>query len=348
MLSTKICKLSICLGMLPLVGFAQDCCPVIPGEPLQGSQVCPGYFYPAAYEFCDCVDFSVSADFLYWTASKQLNAIAFEESVINDTLNTDVIIHRAGYHPGFAVGIGMTIPGWDHFTFNAEYLRYDHTSTTSRTAGTGTFLSPLTGIVPGAPAPPTIATHVKSKWHFCLNEAEFTFERSFYIGKRLILNPSLGLKLFWYNEKQSIDFVLLNGELGTERGHFKSWAIGPYFFVDARAVLWCNTYLVAKFGFLTPYQKHTKNSFQADFPTLGQDQQDYDFGSKKPYTFEPYLESGLGFGWGSYFFCNSFHADLVITYDYYAALYLFLATIGGPMAKDTWWHGLTVKGQFDF
>lgn len=348
MFTTKKCMLAISLSALPLLGFAEDCCPVIPGEPLEGSQVCPGYFYPAMYELSSCVEFSVSADFLYWAANKQLNAIAFEETVAADSINTGVIIHRAGYRPGFSVGIGIGIPGWDHFVFNAQYLRYDHTTTTTHTAGTGKFLTPLTGVVPGAPNPPTIATRVHSKWHFCLNEAELTVERPFYLGTRLVLSPAFGLKAFWFNERQSIDFDLLNGDLGTQNNHFKSWALGPYLFLDAKALLFCNAYLVAKFGFLAPYQKHTKISSQAVFPALGQNQQDFELGPKKPYVFEPYLESGIGLGWGSYFWCNKFHADIVITYDYNAALFLAYATFGGTFPKDHYWHGLTLKGQFDF
>lgn len=344
----KIYKLSLALGLLPLLGFADTCCPLIPGDPIEENQVCPGYFYPALYDVGSCLDISVSGDFIYWNASKQLNAIAFEETVIPGvSAHTDVIIHRFGYRPGFKVGIGLGLPGFDHFSFNAEYLSYDHTTTKTHTAGPGQFLTTLAGIVP-FPLPQPIATHVESKWHFELNTVQLTFSRPFYLGTRLILDPAFGLKAFWYDEKQSIDFDLITGAVGTQRGHFKSWALGPYVNIKAKGLLWCGTYLLAKFGFLVPYQKHTKDLFQADFPFVGKDQIDFDFDKKKPYAFEPYLESGLGLGWGHYFCDCSWHADMAVTYDYFGALFHFLANIGGPMAKDHWMHGLTVRAQFDF
>lgn len=350
MLSRKIYELSIALGLLPLLGFAEPtCCPFVPGDIIEENQVCPGYFYPAMYDVASCVDIIVTADFLYWNASKQLNAIAFEETIIPGvSAHTDVIIHRFGYRPGFKVGVGIGLPGFDHFVFNAEYMWYKHTTTTNHTAGPGTFLTTLTGIVP-FPFPQPIATHVKSKWNFEINMAQFTFARPFYLGKRLILEPAFGLKAFWYDEKQSIDFNLINGSIGTERSHFKSWALGPYLNLNVKGLLWCGTYIFGKFGFLAPYQKHTKDSFQANnFPFVGHDQIDFDFGKKKPYAFEPYLESGVGLGWGRYFNDRCWHADLAVSYDYFGALFLFLANIGGPMAKDHWMHGLTVKAQFDF
>lgn len=348
MLSRKIYKLSISLGLLPLVGFAETCCPLIPGDPIEENQVCPGYFYPAAIETGPCMDIIVSADFIYWAVSKQLNAIAFEQTVVpGATSDTNVIFHSFGYRPGFKVGLGMGLPGFDNVVLNAEYLWFNHATTTSHTARTGSFLTPLTGIVP-SPPPQGISSRVRSKWRFNINIAQLTVSRPFYLGKRMIIEPNFGLKAYFFNEKQSIDFDLIGGGLGTERSHFKSWAFGPYLNLQAKGLLWCGTYLLARFGFLAPYQRHTKDSFQANFPVLGPDQQDFDFGAKKPYAFEPYLESGIGLGWGHYFNDRCWHADLAITYDYSAFLFLFLANIGGPMAKDTWMHGLTVKAQLDF
>lgn len=350
MLYKKICQITV--GILPLAGFAETCC-VIPGEPLEGDQVCPGYFYPAEYQVAPCLDISISADFTYWTVGKQLNAIAFEDTLINNNtgVHQDVIIHKPSYHPGFIVGLGLGFPNFDHFIIRGEYVWYDHTTTRTHNAGPTSVLVPLTGIVQGPPfsgAPAPASSRVTSKWRFSLNIAQLTIERPFYLGKRIIVNPGFGLKAFWFNEKQSIDFDLIGGGLGTERSHFKSWAVGPYANANIKGLLIWDLYFTARFGFISPYQRHTKDLFQADFPFTGTDQSDFDFGKRKPYTFEPYLESSLGLGWGRYF-CNcGYHVDLVISYDYYATLFLFAANFGGPSAKDHWFHGLTVKGQFNF
>ncbi|MBS0629853.1 MAG: hypothetical protein JSS30_06480 [Verrucomicrobia bacterium] len=351
MLTKKICQ--IYLGILPILGFAQECCPVVPGEPLQGDQVCPGYFYPAQYEVASCLEISISADFIYWTAGKQLNAIAFEDELINNGtgVHHNVIIHKPGYHPGFKVGLGIGLPCFDHVSLNSEYVWYNHTSTKTHEAGLTTALLPVTGIAQGPPfsaAPRPFSSRVRSKWDLSLNIAQLTLNRPFYIGKRIIINPGFGLKAFWFDEKQSIIFDLRAGGLGTERSHFKSWAVGPYAYANVKGLLCYDLYFIAKFGFLSPYQRHTKDLFQANFPFTGTDQSDFDFGSRKPYTFEPYMESELGLGWGRYFCGCSYHADIAITYEYYATLFLFLANIGGPMPKDHWFHGLTVKGQFNF
>ena len=248
MLSRKIYALSISLGCLPLLANTETCCPLIPGNPIEVNQVSPGYYYPARFDLTTCRDFIVTADYLYWAVKKQLNSIGVEQRVVgNETSDANVLAHEFGYRAGFKVGIGMGLPGFDDFVITAQYSWFNHTTTNSHTASSGNFITPIPGIsIPTAPPP--ISSHVKSKWRFGLYTAELTGGRPIYVGKRLILDPSFGLKAFWFHEHQSIDFNLISGGLGTERSRFNTWALGPYLNMKTKALLWGGTYLLGKIG----------------------------------------------------------------------------------------------------
>jgi len=347
MINNRIYKLAITLGFLPLCAYAEMCCPLIPGDPIEG-QVSPGYFYPAQLDTSECVDISVTADFIYWAPQKQLNSYAIENNVVGTTVNMHVIAHRFGYRPGFRVGVGMGLPCFDNFVFNAEYFWFNHATTSSKTASPGDFITPLPGISQGAPAPQPFSSRATSTWRVNLQMAALTFGRPHYFGQRIILSPWVGLKAIWTHQTQAIDFDLLAGGIGRERNSFKFWAIGPSLSVDAKGLLWCDFYALGKMGMIVLYQRYTEDNFTTDIPFANPFQVDFFIDGKKPYAFPTYLESGFGLGWGKYFCGQSYHVDLAVTYDYFIAMYLIHAVFGGNLVRDFYMHGLTVKGQFDF
>lgn len=348
MINQKICQLAVSLGILPLCVYAEVCCPLIPGDPIEDCQVCPGYFYPARFDTSCSYNAIVTADFIYWAPDKQLNSYAIEQSVVGTTAQSHVITHQFGYRPGFKVGVGMGLPCFDNIVLNAEYLWFSHTTTSGHTASPGSFITPLNGIIPNPPPPQSVSSRVTSKWHLGLQMAELTIGRPFYIGQRLILSPSLGLKAMWVNQSQSVDFNLIAGGLGTERNTMRAWAIGPYLNINAKGLLGGGFYICVKAGMLNLYERITQNNFKADFPTLIPFQRDAFLDSKKPYIFPTFMETGIGFGWGNYFCENRYHVDVALTYDYFIALMLMHVVFGGNLLKDFYLHGLTVKGQLDF
>lgn len=347
MIHQKIYKLAISLGFLPLCAYAEMCCPLVPGDPIE-DQVCPGYYYPALYDTSDCLDISVTADFIYWAPQKQLNSYAIENNIDGAEFHMHVISHRFGYRPGLKVGAGLGLPCFDNIVVNAEYFWFNHATTSSKTASPGDFITPLPGISQNAPAPQPISSSVTSNWRVNIQMAQLTFGRPHYIGQRIILSPWLGLKAVWSHQIQAIDFDLIAGGIGRERNSFKFWAIGPYLSVDAKGLLCGGLYAVGKMGMIVLYQRYTEDNFTTDIPFANPFQVDFFIDGKKPYAFPTYLESGFGVGWGKYFGCQKYHVDLAITYDYFIAMYLIHAVFGGNLVRDFYMHGLRVKGQFVF
>ncbi|MBS0630189.1 MAG: hypothetical protein JSS30_08230 [Verrucomicrobia bacterium] len=342
MINRKIFQLAISLGLLPLCANAEMCCPLVPGEPICG-EVPPGYFYPALYETCGCLDIAVSADFIYWAASKQVNSFAIENRAPAVGVTENVLItHRFGYRPGFKVGAALGLRNFDNILIQAEYLRFNNSTTTGRTAPAGAFITPLNGITINVEP----ASQVRSKWHINAQWLEVLVGRPFYLGQRMILTPSLGLKGFWFHETQNVDFNLLVGGLGTERNDFKFWSIGPILEMSAKGLLCGGLYLLSNWSCMFPYTRYTKNDFQANFPLTVPFQRDFFVGKRKPYTYMAFFEAGVGLGWGTYF-CG-YHLELDLTYDYWGAWILNTIVFGGQLSKDRYLHGLTLKGQFDF
>jgi len=346
MINKKICQLA--LGILPISLYAEICCPVMPDAPLEDDQVCSGYYYPALYETSGCYDIILDAEFIYWAPDKQLNSYAVEHNIVGTTIENHVLTHDFGYHPGFKIGAGIGLPCFDNMSLNAEYLWFNHTTTSRRTASPGDFITLLPGITLPDPFPQPISSRVTSKWHVNHQMADFTLGRAFYLGQRMILSANMGIRGVWFDQSQSVDYDLIAGGLATTRNTLKAWALGPALKLNAKGLFCGGFYALGKTGVFFLYHRFTKNDFSSDFPFTIPYQRNSFLGSKKPYLFPTYLETGLGFGWAKYFCGNSFHVDLALTYDYFVALMLFNVVVGGNLSKDFYMHGLTLKAQLDF
>jgi len=288
-----------------------------------------------------------SADFIYWAANKQVNSFAIEHRIPGPALSENILItHHFGYRPGFKVGAVVGLRGFDHIVFNAEYMRFNNTTTTTHTsAGTAVnFITPLNGVTT-VPAP---ASRVKSKWNFNFQWAELEVGRPVYLSQRLILSPLFGLKAFWITQHQTINFDLIDGTLGTIRNSFKLWAIGPYINLNAKLLLSYGLYAVGKMGITLPYARYTKNDFSSDLPNTVSFQRNFFTGKKKPYTFQALFDAGAGLGWGTDFCCHTYYLNFELTYDYWSGLLLNTVDFGGYLSKDLYTQGLTLKAGFDF
>lgn len=349
MIKRKIFQIAMSLGLLPLCASAQECCPLIPGDPIC-DQVPPGYFYPALYDTCGCLDIAVSADFIYWAANKQVNSFAIEHKIPNAAFSENIIItHRFGYKPGFKVGAELGFRGFDHIVVYAEYMRFNNTTTTSHAVPGGVataqdFITPLSGQT----MVPVLSSRVKSKWHFNFQWLELLVGRPYYMSQRIILLPTFGLKGFLFRQNQDINFDLIDGTLGTTRNTCHIWAIGPYIKIGGKGLLGCGMYAVTRLGITLPYARYTKNDYSSDLPFAFSYQRNFFIGKKKPYTFQALFDAVAGLGWATDLCCQSYHVGVELTYDYWSGLLLNTVDFGGYLAKDLYTHGLTLKAQFDF
>jgi hypothetical protein len=310
----------------------------------------------------------------------EVAAIAATPAVTPPVNGQHVFNQEFEFEPGFKVGLGWT-GGDDHWSLYTEYT-WLHSNVTSSSsapapgvASIGGVAVPSVGIwIPSSWFPSAYAnnvtTFISSHWQYDLDILDGQVSRPFYSGTRLVLEPFFGLRGMWIS--QHLNLVANNLTGGTQRAatyHSSASGVGP------RAGVNSNWHIGYGFRFVgnaaasliyTGYDVH-QNAQTPDgagttgFPMVTQ--------IENFHAVRPNLDMALGFGWGSYFCCRRFHADLAATYDfnifweqnmmrYLADLTQFSVPNTGTannisghsngQVADLYTQGLTVKLRFDF
>jgi hypothetical protein len=229
----------------------------------------------------------------------------------------DVLRLGNNYRPGFQVGFGGALP-IDHWSFGGEYLWYrGHAATKHYHHGTDYYMSPLF-VSPYN----LVCSSIDADWHLALDLVDFFLTRPYYEGKRLTVEPVLGIKLGSIRQNFDVHANVLEGEWESQEAITKSRAlgIGPKFGCQSN-------YLIGKgfavFGDLAGtffYSKYTKNkvrysNFVDEFNSL----------SENGYsTLRPIMDAGVGLSWkgyfglgsGSYNWHKTFYMSLSCAYNF--------------------------------
>ncbi|MBS0629855.1 MAG: hypothetical protein JSS30_06490 [Verrucomicrobia bacterium] len=328
------------------------CCPTImcQGEPFDPCELPAGYGQFAGVEVDGCVDISVTADFIYWKPVRRNRVDIFQFQ--NDPSNTILMSpEKIGYRPGFKVGLGMTVPSWDDWNFQAVYTWYHHDFTkTFGTSGNQT-ISPVA--VPLLFVP---FTSIKSTMKFDYDDIRLSVHRPIYAGCKMIFDPFVGLRGVWRKtglsqELRLIPPLVLPGTAGLNFQNAKVHAwyaamiaggnvcylFGPGFKVLFKAELGLG------------YERITKNRsevFNNSFaPLPAAIIQEY---PKNPWVVQGMATGMGGIGWGSYFCCQKYHFDISAQYEFEAIWGGFLDYNTVLFLTDTVFRGLTVHAGFDF
>lgn len=347
---------------LPLLAVAdepldeQPFC-LLPPDPIESCQIPSGYFYPAQYSIRNCgVMFNVASEFLYWEINEddvESVGTKFAGAFAGDpnTTITDLTLfsHEQGYRPGFRVAAGMGFPCFDEWQFEVEYTWFHHRTTNTFTAE-GPFEFIVTKFVPVTYN--VASSSLKSERRLNLNFLTGTVGKSYYLGKRLIVNATIGLKSWWASDHHNLFFTTLNGQLGTQFTKLGLWGIGPYVASQIKALLWWGTYLSGKARIWTTYTRFNHYRVDTDYPAVPgaffPGFRDVETQHSSPWVVRLFYEGGLGLGWGTYL-CNcGYHVDLLVSYDMmtnYVAPYPL--SIGIPL-RTIYAQGLSVRAQLDF
>lgn len=319
------------------------CCPLLPPEPIDSCQLPAGIFYPGAYTLGECSwDVTIAGEYLYWVFMRDggESSLGNRFRIIGDQINLVELYHSPGYRSAFRLDLGMRLPGCDFIQADIVYTRYDHTTTNHFRAGANEIIGPRY-FPPGVVGSSALRSVFKAE----LNFIELKAGRSFYVSKRLIATPGIGIKGWWTEQNSNLFFTTLNGATAFQLNKSKVWGIGPNFTVNVDGLFWCGFYLTGRAGLWSAFNEFYKHrivtNFQGVFVNLEKD-------GDKPYICQLFYESAAGLGWGGYFCDSAFHIDLKITYEFintFVSETIF--SIGLP-SREAIIHGLAVRAEVAF
>ena len=196
-----------------------------------------------------------------------------------------------------------------------------------------------------------------------INFLDGTVSRPYYLGRRLTINPYGGLRAAWIAQNLKVKAVVVNfGGINpfvnpmVSHNESNSWGLGP------RAGIGMNWLISPKFraegnlGASLLFTQFTSIKHKEDAITMLSSTPVYRAHIDDFNCVRPFLEAGLGLGWGTYFKRQRYHVDVAASYDFNylwsqnMMRKLFDEQWGGTDASagDLYMHGLTVTARFDF
>ncbi|MBS0629101.1 MAG: hypothetical protein JSS30_02610 [Verrucomicrobia bacterium] len=321
-----------------------DCCmpDYRPGEPL-----CDGCaLYPAfAGVQLDCAwDLFAYGDFLYWTPIRTSTLVV----VTNDNNPPTNPTRREfpqnfGYRPGFRVGVGTVMHCFDDLTLSVDYTRFNHDfrKTFSATA-------PVTLAADIGALTTSQYRSITTKTGFGLDVVNVLMARPNYIGQNVILRPTFGLQWYKYDSKFSQNCVrAVGGVVDTQFSNYSFSGIGPTGAMNGDWLICWGLRVIGKaqLGVLFAYTNDLDQV--VTIPTNNISNQRLK-ASMNHVFFNG--TAAIGLGWGSYFCCNRYHADLSIMYNTLGHVTLLAnpQIAGFTRGNTVSFHGLAVSAQLDF
>jgi hypothetical protein len=347
-----------------------------------------------------------TADFIFWTAQERETAVAattgfasFFQTGVPSTQTGKVIRFDQKYKPGFKVGLGLDFchDGWDLY---AQYTWYRLNKNTSDSvhllpntqdvnlAGLGLegfvlwdaywgvngsntvigenitfteFMGTL-GLRPQTP----VFGNVQGKWHLRFDVIDLELGRNFYISRRLMMRPYIGVKGSWQKQTLDINFTNSITNLNTDLTFIpgpnvlmaqtlKDWGVGPRMGLNTSwhfSRLFSLTGNLAFTGlfehFSTKRFDYAINPPNTLFPGLSNSQVHLE---SSFFAVEPIIEWMLGLRFESWFSCGRYHAALEAGWEeqIWFGQNQFLRNRALESSEgNLTLAGLTVHARFDF
>lgn len=324
-----------------------------------------GYSAPARIDVQGKWDFFLSVSFLYWTAKEDGVSVANFRNNIPPMIISYTDMHFA-YKPAFKVAFGMNAGNHDEWTIGGDYIRFHSTdhAKTSIPQIWNVVLRP-TYISPNIHYQLTDGYSFLScfgKWENKIDLIDMHVSRPFYLGKKLIFSPYLGLRGGWLDQSYFGNFTATNLHntsllfLLNSQSKQKTWLLGPRVGIVSD---WLLRYGIRIFGDVFGslcYQKFNNNYHDAD------DFGSFSFARRKTSAITPNLQVDLGLGYGTYLCKDKYHFDLTAGYDFQIfwnqnrmidLIYDNTVIDRGSFidiakAKDLFLHGLEIAARLDF
>jgi hypothetical protein len=319
-------------------------------------------------------NFYLTGDFIYWNATEE--NLEFAVTNVLSSLVEDggfgpkgkIYQIDSNWAPGFKVGAGydFCFDGWDIY---AEYTWF-HATKKESTAPLNSslslndaywllndpslFITNDVGItqygIPGASA--------SEKWHLAFNQIDLVLGRNFYISRRLLYRPFVGLKGMWSKQQLNVDFqgVILNGApapflaFASMKNKIDSWAIGMFTGLEGSWLFSRNFSLIGNLGFAGLWQHFKVSRFDTQFVPPALNRGFVNLGSQFN-KFTPVIEWMLGLRWEFWLNCDTYHLSFDAGWEAqnWFSQNKFIRVAGSPKCDgDLAFQGLTFKTRFDF
>ncbi len=338
---TRMCKLlTLCVASLFAThsAFSECCPPPKPVDPCCRPSVghelldCQGimgaYNAPASIDVKDCWKVFLTADFLYWQAREDNLAYGVtSDGAIGDFISNGKVLNMDfKWHPGVKVGLGVNFPRHDNWDLFLEWTHLVSHNNTSHTAPVQALGASQDYVYPSLSQPSLVSATeagiAKASWRLVYNTIDLNLGRPYYSGKMLTFRPHVGLRGAWFRQHINISYNNIFADAPDTRNvmdstKFDSWSIGPRFGLESNWILGAGfrVFGEAAFSLLYTYFDVFKTDTRlstAPGISVTSDVKDSDRYSQV----RPNTEAALGFGWGSYFGCNSWHLDLSAGYEF--------------------------------
>lgn len=329
------------LGILPLAVQAEDCClpSYEPGTPLCEDEVCTMYPAFAGIKLQCGLNAFGYLDFLYWSPVTSRNYVAttFEGTPTGSVQRE--LFHRLDYRPGFKIGLGMVLPDADdNWIMSFEYLWYHHDFTKTFSALPATVANTFDQLTD------PIYRSIKSRFHINYDVLTSKIGRPNYLGQHMIFSPYLAIK--WLRRSNKTAQYLTNATTGVVdhlHARLSYTCLGGGVGMGTEWLLCWGLRFIGKIEFntLVPY---SRKNIEIVEPAIGPSTS---FKNRNRHL-DALVISGIGIGWGKYFCCNRYHADLTASWDLFGDSSDLDFNVGMFSKGTVIINGLTVSGRFDF
>jgi len=306
-------------------------------------------------------DVFISADFIYWSVREDgLNfaTSGYANSPTTTLTKGQVVNPDFSWHPGFKVGIGLTMAhdDWDLFL---EYTWLNSPSSTdSLTSNTTTNSTMQSTWIYQVNDVLNRITLARGDWSDNMNVGDLTLGRNLFISHYLSLRPHVGLKAGWHDQKYNVAYqeVLGTGNITETRLRFRnqSFGIGLLFGMDSAYFFDKNWSLFGDFAATALASHFDVDQKATDFELnntvkVGADRVVYNYNNKID-TITPVIEWAMGVRWDYWFNEDSYHVGLQLGWEqqWWYGMNRFHNMFQGDDRGNLVMQGVTFKLRFDF
>ncbi len=344
------------------------------GDKIKEGQLPSGYNKAASYDCLDPWKLFLTGDYIYWTWQQELMQVgtfmtptAFGSSAFLNG-EGEVVLQTPDYASGFQLGMGCDLRGMDDWNLYSEYTWYKNTNNLHTTTSGSELLAVSSRIIPYleyASLGILVSEDLTTTARMTYNMVDLVLERPFYFGRKLTANFIVGLEALWISQEftangSELSFIepdsqtsdLLSNASFSSYSKQKSWGLGPKFGINSSWLLGYGLKIIGTASLSALYTSYIKliTSTVGTISTFNLI--NLEMNQPGNYnTVNPIGTASLGLGWGSYFCNNSFHFDLLASYDFKVfwsqnVIDSLLNGNGSPGNMSL--RGLNIQARFDF
>lgn len=255
------------------------------------------YNTPARVNVNGCRDLFVEGSFIYWRPQEKGLTIGATSSSDLATQQVEILNLDTRHKSGFKVGVGGH-SNFDDWSVLAQYTRFNRDSKDSyerSLAFTPDWLTQEGNIV-------------EALWNLDFNLFDLEISRPNFTGKHLILSPLAGITGGWINQRYEVSNVS-----SIAKSFSDSWLIGP------KAGIKSFWQLRGDFKFLGEIEAAI---FYQDFYKISYEERSalnnafFERATMVKHYLIPNLNLGAGLAFGSYFYKDKWHIDILGKYEF--------------------------------